>query len=383
MTPRWLALQMSATGYQKSGIHLVGWDGSGFVPTEVNDDSGLDYFVPILSSTLHLTLAQAFDLFIAGTMTLCCAAGLVGLFLGLKSRWLKIWALVEVLSLGALWMWVGDVYVVQSAVVLLVIPWVLFFLNREHSRWHVLFFLAAGVALGLANFVRAQAGLPVLLFAICVVLLNGKYAAKRKVALLTALIVGTAAVVLFSRHAFTVRDAYLREQRRDYVPASRQHPLWHTVYIGLGFISTPYVAGGYCDQVGFSEAQTISPGIRLFSPDYDHVLKSEVYNLTKAHPYVLLTNLAAKLGVLQMMALFAGNIGLLAAFLSRKLSFLDAGFFAAAACGAIPGLLAIPVPKYLEGGITVIVLYGVVRLDPSFEENSASVPQWLRGWAAK
>src|SRR6266478_1340769 len=297
MTSRWSDLQISAAGYEKTGVRLVGWDGSRLVPTEFKDDSGFDYFVPQLTSLFRLSLVQGADFFIGGMIVFCYSLGALGLLLVLQGRWLKAWAMFELVLLALLGVYVGDVYVVQSSIAILIIPWVLYFSRNWQSGLQSPFFLAVGVALGVANFVRAHAGTVVLLFCLPLLAFYGKTSVKRRVLLMASLLAGTTTATLYFRHAFVVRDAYI-----------------------------------------------------------------------KNHPYVLVSNVAAKLGILQLIVLLAGNIGWLAVRYRKPLS-LDAAFLAAAGFGVLPGLLTMPVPKYVVGGITVLVVYGLVSLNHMFQEG--------------
>jgi len=324
-----------------------------------------------LASFFHLDLAGGFDLFIGGMSIICSSIGLLGLLLVLKGGWLKAWAVFEVLLLAMLSLRIGDVYVVQYAIVILTVPWILYFSRKWQSGLQFPFFLAVGVALGIANFVRAQAGITVVLFSLPLLAFYGKTSGKRRVLLLASLFAGMAATTLYFRHAFVVRDAYIQSHQSDYLsPAPHQHPLWHSVYIGLGFVSNPYVPGGYCDQVGLNRVQSVSPTTSFFSPEYNRILGQQVYEVAKSHPYVVLVNLAAKMGILQIIALLTGNIGLLAAIWYRKPFSLEAAFWGAIGFGAVPGLLVMPNTKYVLGGVAVLALYGLVSIDYALQQGA-------------
>ncbi len=373
MAARWSTLQLSLAGYQRTGVRLVGWDGSRLVPAEYKDDSGFDFFIPPLASAFRLSLAKSVDFFIGGILISGYLLGLIGLLLLFKSWWARCLAIFEVLLLAVLCLRIGDVYVVQSSIAMAAIPWVLYFSRKWQSEWQFPFFLVLGVALGISNFVRAQSGTTVLMFCLPLLAFYGDTSPKRRVLLLASLLAGSAASTLYFRHAFVVRDAYIQSHQSDYLPAPRQHPVWHSVYIGLGFVSNPYVPGGYCDQVGVDKVHSLSPNTAFLSPEYDRILAQQVYQLAKSHPSVLMINLAAKLGILQLLALLAGNVGLLAAIWYRKPLSLDVASWMTVGFGALPGLLAVPTPSYVLGAITVLVLYGLVSADHALEEGAGRV----------
>ena len=371
MPARWATLRDSLAGYVKTGIPLVGVDGNRLVPTGSSDDAGLDYFVPPLASALGLPLAASLDIFLAGTLIGSFCLGSVGLLLLLRNPWIRYLAILEILALAVLCLRAGDVYLIPAAVVLAVVPWVLYLSRKARSgRLIFLILVLAGLGLGAANLLRAYSGTTVLLFCIPILVFYAEAKPKRRIMMLASLSLGLLASSLYFRHVFSYRDAYLRSQEADYVEAPRQHPMWHSIYIGLGFVSNPYVAGGYCDQVAVDKVRSVSPNAVFLSPEYDRILAEQVRQLVRYHATLVLVNLAAKAGILQMLALLAANFGLLAALCERKRWSLDLAFCIAIAFGALPGLLVVPIPKYLLGFIAMLILYGLISLDYATQQGS-------------
>jgi len=371
MTARWASLRDSLAGYEKTGIPLVGVDGNRLVPTGASDDAGLDYFVPRLASAFRLPLSVSSDIFLGGTLIGCFCLGSAGLLLLLRSPWIKYLAMFEILVLAILCLRVGDVYLIPAAVVVAVVPWVLYLSRNARSGAHILLVLVlAGLGLGAANLLRTYSGTTVLLFCIPILGFYADAKPKGRIVMLASLTLGLLASSLYFRHVFSSRDAYLRSQQPDYVEAGRQHPMWHSIYIGLGFVSNPYVAGGYCDQVAVDKVRSVSPNAVFLSPEYDRILAEQVRQLVRHHPTLLLVNLAAKAGILQLLALLAGNFGLLGALCERKRWPLDLAFLMAIAFGALPGLLVVPIPKYLLGFIAMLVLYGLISLDHAIHQGA-------------
>jgi hypothetical protein len=64
------------------------------------------------------------------------------------------------------------------------------------------------------------------------------------------------------------RDAYLTAAQPGYTQTVDQHPIWHTVYAGLGFRKNPYVAG-YSDEVAAEAVYAISPSTPYLSAEYE------------------------------------------------------------------------------------------------------------------
>jgi len=87
------------------------------------------------------------------------------------------------------------------------------------------------------------------------------------------------------------------------------------------------------------------------------------------HPTLLLVNLAAKAGILQMLALLVGNFGLLATLYGRRPRSLDLAFWIAIGFSALPGLLVVPTPKYLLGCFALLVLYALTSIDFAIQQG--------------
>jgi hypothetical protein len=371
MAARWASLQQTLAGYEQTGVPLVGAEGTRLVPTGTADDGGLDYFVPRLAAFLKLPLAESVDIFLGGILIGSFGLGLAGLLLFLRSPWTRYLAVFEVFVLAIFCLRVGDVYLVPAAAVLAVVPWVLYFSRMKRPSFLFLLFLVlAGMGLGAANLLRTHSGTAVMLFCIPILGFLVEVKPRWRMVMLASLISGLLISTLYFRHAFTLRDTYLRNQLADYVAAPRQHPMWHSFYIGLGFVSNPYVAGGYCDEVAVEKVRSISPGAAFLSPEYDLILAKEVSQIAMHHPYVLLVNLVAKLGILQMIVLLVGNIAWWAAFYSRRPRSLDLAFLIAIGFSALPGLLVIPVPKYLLGCIALVVVYALVSIDYAAQQGA-------------
>ena len=95
------------------------------------------------------------------------------------------------------------------------------------------------------------------------------------------------------------------------------HALWHSVYIGLGYLSNEVVTS-YNDQVAYDKVQSLVPGTLYESPEYHHILRQQVGLIVWQHPQLVLYTVAAKLGVIGAMFLVFANVGLIAAERVRK-----------------------------------------------------------------
>ena len=118
--------------------------------------------------------------------------------------------------------------------------------------------------------------------------------------------------------------------------------------------------------------QAIDPNIVYGREEYEALLRSRVEEIIrKDHKFIFYT-LAAKAGVLACMLLLCINIGFAAAVLCPKPLGTELAFGLAMAFAAIPGIVAIPVPPYVLGMITLALLYWYYSLNFYIERYSAA-----------
>jgi hypothetical protein len=107
---------------------------------------------------------------------------------------------------------VGDVYISSSAVIISIIPWVLFFSNRKTHHFPFLFLLISGILIGLSESIRSGSGIPVAVFILVMILLSKKGAQLISVGLL---LVGMLSVNFFFSYLNHRTTEYLIENNPD------------------------------------------------------------------------------------------------------------------------------------------------------------------------
>ncbi len=250
----------------------------------------------------------------------------------------------------------------ESAVVVAVAPWALYFSGKEKfdPRAFLVSFLSGFVS-ALANITRSHAGTPVVLFvAVLLFTFRGSWVKRALLALL--LMAGFMLPVSYFHKLVTSRDAVLVKISPGYRPIVAHHPLWHTVYCGLGYLNNDY---GLKMQDEFVEGVVLSirPGVEFLSPEYESILRNEVFRFAKSHPRFIFESLAAKTGMLFIILLVCSNFGLPASVLYKKPRIVETAFWIVLAFTGLQGVLAYPNPDYLLGYIAFAVLYGIVGID--------------------
>jgi hypothetical protein len=378
MTSRYRDLLQAQDGYNRTGLYLVAYDGTGFVPAGFSDDPGMYYYILLVGQLFHLNLAPSISTFFVSALVASCVIGFIGLL-----RVLRSWPsrLLGVLTLGGLALLayrLGDVYVFEFAVPITVIPWVWWQARRcGQDWWAIVVFLVAGLAVGWATTVRTIAGIPTLLVVLVLVATQLKIQNKRKFALISLVLVGVLSPILVLRHLESKCDAFLRSHTEIRAENLRRHMFWHMAYTGLGFVSNPYVPGGVCDDIAKAKVHAIAPDAPYLSRAYDQILRHEVVVIASDHLSVLFFNVAAKLGVVMMIVAIFGSVGLITVLAQRVGRTIWATFSPALLACIAPVILFVPSPPYLMGLITLSAMTGMFCLDETLQPAFAAAPQTI------
>jgi hypothetical protein len=362
MSCRYNDLVYALTGYEKTGVQLIGWDGHQLFPSGISDDVGLYYFVPKLVRLLHCSLDQAIDLFFYGMMGCALAVGIIGFFF-LTRSWISRFFATSYIALFSyyvsLYDRMTDNYIVFAALVVAVVPWVLYFMRRKKADYKAAFFCGiVGLVAGYVHYIRSYSSGGVVLFLLLSIIFMS-VVWWRRVFLLMMFMVGLL-VPFVHMHA-------VLEARKQYIGPSYQqfdanHVIWHSVYAGFGFLNNN-LGIKWDDATVVEHAHKIAPQVIYPSAPYEAVVKGMVFDLIKKHPQFVLQTWFAKFGVMLYYLLFFANIGLLLAFLYRKPWQIDFMFFIALAFNSIFGFIALPGKYYLLGMLAFAVLYCIVSVD--------------------
>ena len=362
MQSRYEGLQQAVAGLQSAGAPLVASNGKTFFPAATEDDAGSLYFVPKLTLLLHGDLNAAITIFYGGMIALALVCGLAGAILYCKSAAGRTFACVLITLLSLLAYRIGDIYIASFAAPLLVAPLFLYFLRREKfDAAFGAFLFAAGFAVNLSGWIRAQAGLPVLLFVLIMLGFGWRNLTKCKVIAVSCLFVGFLLPHLFFTQQIRQRDAFFTQAQISTPNTPNQHLLWHSIYIGLGYLPNNFGII-YKDECAAAKVRSIDPTVVYCSQGYEAILRRETLKFVRQHPGFVLKTLAIKFAATLKYFLLAANFGLLALPRARLPRPLLAAFAVALAVGSLPGLLVVPNAAYLLGFITFAALFGIVSV---------------------
>jgi hypothetical protein len=359
-------------GWNETGVPLVGRFDGRWEAVPCGDDTGLFYIVPLLARQIGWDVDRSLDVFLEGIIVASAATGLLGLWLTASRVWQRMLAVVPIVGGAYLAYKMGDVYVVQGSVVLMLIPWLVYAVKTGvRGQLRFLIVTLSGIILGLAQWIRTQSGSPVLVFFVVLVCFSSLRRSTR-ILLATTLFFFMSLPLLYAEFPLHQRDSFLALHQADHRVALNHHLFWHTAYLGLGYLTNPYVSA-FQDSVAVEYVEALDPAAIYGGKEYEELLKSRVKEIIKRdHKFVFYT-VAAKCGVLVSLLVLCINLGLAAARAHPKPLGTELAFWLAMMFAAVPGIVAIPVPQYVLGMVTLALLYWYYSLS-FYIEQYAAVP---------
>jgi hypothetical protein len=119
---------------------------------------------------------------------------------------------------------------------------------------------------------------------------------RKRALVVVLLIAGFVVPVVYFHVLVSRRDAVLEKLEPGYKPVVSHDPFWHNVYGGLGYLNNDYGLKNL-DQTVKDKARAIQPGVEYVSPEYERILRTEVFRIAKAHPRFIFETLVAKSGL--------------------------------------------------------------------------------------
>lgn len=363
MPSRYHDLSEAVEGYRHSAVPLVALTKEGYKPAGYGDDVGLYYFVPLLGRVFQLDLTRSISIFFGFSFVLCFAVGGVGLMLFCQTVAARVIAGIAWVLLAIVVYHLGDVYLFEGAIPIVLIPWFLYLLRENHGGLLTKFLLMAGLALGTVSLIRGDAALPTLVFLTAGIFLCTPVATRRKIAFLALLAFGVAVPNVAFRHVTSQRNRFLTAYANVNPVDLERHTFWHLAYLGLGYVNLPGLPLETCDEVGKMKVASVAPQASFLTKAYDDVLRAEVLDIVPHHPFAVLLSVLAKVGTTLLVILMFANIGILAAFVYPKSRALDEAFWSALVVVVMPLVIVVPQWQYLVGVISLATIYGVVSIE--------------------
>jgi hypothetical protein len=269
------------------------------------------------------------------------------------------------LLLIGLWLMpLGDIYWTAAWSILALLPIVLL-LDRRWPRHGLALLCGVLVLASLASAIRGQAGLPVLLGAVFV-LVRRPWSNLGRAGAIALCLVAYISVSNIGMAAARAERSHQLEGRPLATDTGNGHPFWHTVYIGLGYLPNDWDIR-YYDGVAYRDVLREEPKAKFLGPAYGRILRDRYVHLVGQQPFFAIKDYAAKVIVSLRPAVVAlvglALIGplLLLSGARRQRWRRDALFVSIAAFVAILApLLAIPEGGYLLGWLAAVLLGSIL-----------------------
>lgn len=358
MASRYVEIVQASRGFYCTGTVAVAFNGHNYFQAGKTDDPGIAELIPTISSLMRMSLADTFDLtslVVISSGLLIGYAGFWRLFPDKRARWAGA---AVFLCLGLAEAKVADVYIFQTSPLIAGIPWGLHFaLSR---RFFPLYASAALLAFCCAWCSLVRIGTTPICMVFLVTLFIGRCRVPKMFLPLLLILLACVPSVLVERHLIARRDALLTSLGGTATTVNN-HPIWHAIYTGLGFVPNSEVRA-FNDSVALDKVRSIDPTAPYTSPKYEAILRREVLRMAKHKPMLLIENLAAKTGIVLLCALILLFPARRLLFAEREVLWLDAAFVFAMGLSAMNAILVVPRLPYLLTFLCLTLLYSSIKL---------------------
>lgn len=392
MTCRYKMLQEALSGYQQFHVPFVTSNNTfaGF-----SDDKGIYFLIPKLAQLLHLSLDQSITIFYMSIIGIAFVLSLIGALLFFQS-WLGRISFIMCSFILAMisYIYIYDVYLVSTAITIATIPWLLYFVYRNnHTKHFVIFLVLCGILAGFSQYIRSFSSIPIILFTLILIVTCKNLNLKAKTLLTSSLMLGFLLPVLYFNYLFWESSNYLKihNPHGNLAELASSHPKWHSIYLGLGYVSNPYGITS-SDTTSKNKAESVEKNVAYLSKRYEAILKNETIKFIELHPdyFIALTKkkIYDSFKNLSLFAFKGENIPWLDAFTKliyktllpgsfillfsvvflRRYLWLHAAFLASIIISLIPVILVIPFFKYLGEFLSLTYLYVFVFISLTIDK---------------
>lgn len=325
-------------------------------PTAPADDQGIFLYLPLAGHFLHISdpyvLIKWFQIVLTTTVVVIYPLVFYEIF---GSVLVAIAAPFVVLTKMSI---VEDteVYFAMAWAVLLGLP-ALFALHGRTSRTARALLVVVVVAAAIASTIRLHAGLPILLGALLSTWLTAQ-TLRSKLAMSVLLVAAYFPVLDIPYDVARYRDAVTGTSYTSLLEG--QHGIWHSIYIGLGYLPNPYGIT-FNDNAGDVAAHRVDPNVVFGTREYQEIMRGVVLDLARRDPGFILANIVVKTGAAGVAGLdLLGPVGLAVPLMllvgKRRRSLRTLALIAAPAVLitlSVP-VLYVPYPQYTVGWLATV-----------------------------
>ena len=344
-----------------------------FSPAAYTDYVGSYIYIPIISKIFGSSIENSTIYFFLIYGLLCILFSLIGLFSLYKSKFAKIYGSFAIIFVGFLCIFISDTYSFYGLTSLALVTWWSRFQKMENNKIKKIFIfcLITGIIIAFSNSVRGHSGsdLLVSIFFVSIFLFYNKKIYKR-VIIFSVILIPIFILNFYLKNLQDKAKTYLikntnAEEKYDlnYVRA-----VWHNAYYSLGYLQladTEKIEP--TDVFSVKKAQEIDPYVKLFSKEYENVLKKEYFRFVKNNPLSFIKIILAKSAVVFLYFVIFFNIGIYFLF-KNKFNIENFIFFLSGITfNGLLGVATEPNYTYLLGLFAYSSLYSINLIE---DQNS-------------
>lgn len=350
-------LDATIAGYRATGeLLLAVVNGRLYVPGS-GEDLGLFYFIPIIATRFGLTAAEAMASF---QWTILLLGTGVGILLSLRlfrAQESRVFAALGLIGVATLAFGVGDVYMIAPVYTAVVVPAAVYVLSSLEENRVLISLAVIGFFGAIANFASYFAAFTGLAFVLGTIYWSARPRSRQtKLWFVAALAAGFLVATSIFQFSISRRDSYVKSAIPAYEAQSRSQGFWVKAYMGLGFLTNPYVRA-FGNDIAASRLAELAPSVAINTPSADRIMRKELVSVARQHPWFAIRTIAAKAGVVFLYLVVFVGAGLLARSQPGAGGRDTRAFIVAGLVSIIPGILWIPTVEYLSAAIALSVLY--------------------------
>lgn len=358
MISRYVEMVQAAKAYPCTGTVTVGFDGHQYLQTGHSDDAGIMELIPTLSRLLNIPLGRAYDATILAVILCGLAAGYCGfvqLFPSAQSRWLGI---VVFVCIGLAEARVADEYIFQSSPLVAGLPWLLHYSLTRRTFALTTAAIMLAFCCSWCALVRTGTVVICMTFLFAMFLLRKRK--ERDVLALALCFLACIPASLFERSLVARRNTAFTNVG-EHATAQDNRPLWHTFYIGLGFVKNSEVPA-YRDEVARDKVRSINASVAYTSTQYETILRHEIWSLLKRKPLLVLGILVSKALIVLLLCIILLFPARRFIFSEMDVMWIDRAFLLTMGMSAVNSIVALPRLAYLLTFCSLAVIYSSFKV---------------------
>ena len=374
-------------GYEKTKVHLISFNdkcngGSDILSLGGHTDYvGSYYFIPNLARAFNLEINLSTNIFFVFYGLLCIFISLITFNSIDGSKKYKLIGSSAIFFLGTLFIVISDTYSFYGLTSLALIPfWDNYLIKKKSiSTISIIFFsLFSGIIIGISDSVRGFSG-SFIAIAIIVMMLTSNFKSNFKIRTFSIILILIPILVInnFFNHLLNKRDLYFEEnpklkklvnERGKYLNNSRA--VWHNAFYNLSYLKDNNVLLPDKSDVGSVKwARKIDPKIKLYTKDYEILLKNEYFKFVKNNPIYFIKIKLAKIFVILTYFLVFCNYGIYILIKEKNnkkiISFYSLGLILFSTIG----IATEPLYSYMLGFITFSSLFTISLIYKKFNDQ--------------